>query len=215
MDQIDQLGRRGDVSPEEITALRFSMEAHRAVMAGAAGESGRVTKSVVMDALEASREAASEPERAARRAAEIEAEGHRERVSKLLGERQDAASEAEKLRAAVAKLEGRAEAQLESIERQARSDVKLRMRIGLGLATVLGVACVLLPNADGLPDVVGRPLLIGGCVLAALGVLTLVLGGSVKAVADKLEEPLARRRALSLRRRLHLQDDDSRPPEGT
>ena len=208
MDQIDQLGRRGEVTPDEVTALRFSMEAHRAVMANAGGESARVTQNVVMDALEASKRAASEPERAARRAAEAEAAGHRERVSELTGEAERAASEAEQLRSAVARLEEQTAAQQRSIEDRARREAKRWLRVGLGLISAFGVACVFAPRLEGIPEAAAGTLSVGGYVLAALGVITLVLGGSVKSVADRLEGPLARRRARAQRRRLHLPDGE-------
>ncbi len=204
MDQIDQLRRRGEVSSDEVTQLRFSMEAHRAVVAGTGGDSTRLTKSVVIDALEASRRAASEPEREARRSAEVDAANQRERVSSLAGEAQQAADKVEELQAVVNRLEARAQAQETSIESHARRDVRRWLATGLAVVTVLGLVCVFAPSVGSLPVGVARALTIGGALVTGLGVLTLVLGGSLKVLTDRFEDPLVRRRVRRLRSRLHL-----------
>lgn len=207
MNQIDQLARRGEVSPGDVTELRFSMEAHRAVVTGTGGDSARLTKSVVMNALEASRLAASEPERAARRAAEGEAQGQRDRVTTLATDVQRASGEAENLRAAVSRLEARAEAQLRSIENQGRREVRRWLRVGLVATTVLGVACILAPQIGALPHGLASALSAGGWVLATCSAITQVFGGSLKAVTDRFEEPLVQRRIQHLQSRLHLVGD--------
>jgi hypothetical protein len=163
---------------------------------------------VVLDALEASRRAASASERAGRRTAEAEAAAQRDLVKALGEESQRASADAEQLRASVARLEARTEAQRKSIKEQSRREVRRRLRVGLAAVTVLGIACVLVPELGAVPESFARILKVGGLTLAGLGVITLVFGGSLKLLTEKLEEPLVRRRERQLRGRLHLPEEE-------
>lgn len=209
MDQIDQLSRRGEVTAEQVTELRFSMEAHRAVVADTGGDSTKVTKSVVMNALETARQAASAPERRAREVAEAETERQRELAGSLADSVAAAASEAAQLREHVRALEARAERQDRSIDKQATRDVRRGTRIALVVLALVGIASVLTAQFDVVSGPVARGLRIGGLVFAVLGLVSLVFGGSLKAVFDRFEAPLVRSRARWLRRRLHLTEEVS------
>lgn len=205
MDQIDDLRKRSEISANDVTELRFSIESHRALMEKTRGEPRRVSATTVRAALDASRAALAKPERDARARAEEAAQAERQRAETERGRAEGLAETLDSSNADIAKLEQAVAAMTERDEQRktqigarGRAEARLLVKAVLISLTALGVASVMLPNWVELDGFAGGLVRWGGIVLGVLSVSTLVFGGSVGAFIRKLEDPIAAWRTRSL-----------------
>lgn len=211
MDKIDALRDRAEISPADVTELRFSMEAHRALMDQTGGDSSRVSRAVVQASLAASRDAAAAPEREGRLVAEAEVRDERRRAQDLGDSLAEASRGVAELRASLAEMEGRVNSQRAAIASRAARDVRRGLLAGLTIAIAIGVASVLMPAIPGIPPALAGVLRAVGSVITLAGVVTLVLGGSIRSLAARVESPLTRHRIASLERRAFLEPEVGGP----
>lgn len=211
MDQIDLLQRRAEISPNEVTELRFSIEAHRSLMEKTFGEPGRVTAATVKDTLEASREAAVRPERLARANAEALASQERLRAAEtrrvadgLNDELASSRSELDKMARSIAKLEGREADRKRSVEQRGRREAKWIKNLIVSAVMIVAVLSYLSAGWADWPAWATLALRVVGGVFGLLSLVAFVIGGSVKVVVERFDRPLTDWRVRRLANRAFL-----------
>lgn len=235
LDEIDSLKSRGDVTADEVVALRFSIEARRALVSETGNDASRVDSGVVRESLRRTREAAKAEERVAREVAEEE--GERARIARdkaRLGEAHALKSESD-ARAKAAELDAALAAQrtssidlarqvdvlrisrsnqLDFIHRRAQRFARCVSTIATWLVVAVSlIAVIALQMGDSVPTAFRAAAWVAGLVVTVIGAVSQTVGGSVQEFVRRAEPRLSVKRERRLLRAAGFDPDHRDPGE--
>ncbi|MBO3089957.1 hypothetical protein [Cellulomonas dongxiuzhuiae] len=201
LDEIDALSARGDVSADEVIELRFSYEAHRALVVETGNNPDRVDADVIDATLRRIREAAKDEERmlTALAAQEASSAHARAALAGLAAGELAADLEGERGRRlaaeqALATLRSQLVLRRDLIRSRARKRAHLAISVLVWFVVAVCLAAFAVTTFVDmalLPNWVGLAVKVVSAVVIVTGTITQTVGGSVRTFVEQAEAPLA------------------------